>query len=62
MSFDIKTWRWSMFAATEIKKTAEKKEVRVHIRWMIRQDMLEVMDIELQSFEFPWYEEDFIRS
>ena len=33
----------------------------VHIRWMIRRDMPEVLDIEQASFEFPWSEEDFIR-
>lgn len=32
-----------------------------HIRWMIRRDMQEVLDIEGHSFEFPWTEEDFIR-
>jgi ribosomal-protein-alanine N-acetyltransferase len=37
------------------------QEVRVHIRWMIRRDMPEVLDIEAESFEFPWLEEDFIR-
>jgi ribosomal-protein-alanine N-acetyltransferase len=35
--------------------------LRVHIRWMIRRDMPEVLDIERTSFEFPWFEEDFIR-
>lgn len=35
--------------------------LRVHIRWMIRRDMTEVLDIERDSFEFPWFEEDFIR-
>ncbi len=39
----------------------QKQEVRVHIRWMIRRDMPEVLDIERESFEFPWLEEDFIR-
>jgi len=39
----------------------QKQEVRVHIRWMIRRDMPEVLDIEDESFEFPWLEEDFIR-
>ena len=39
----------------------QKTEVRVHIRWMIRRDMPEVLDIESQSFEFPWLDEDFIR-
>jgi ribosomal-protein-alanine N-acetyltransferase len=37
------------------------QQVRVHIRWMIRRDMAEVLDIERGSFEFPWFEEDFIR-
>lgn len=32
-----------------------------HIRWMIRRDMPAVLDIEGQSFEFPWSEDDFIR-
>jgi ribosomal-protein-alanine N-acetyltransferase len=39
----------------------EKKELRVHIRWMIRRDMPEILHIEQGSFEFPWSEEDFIR-
>ncbi len=36
-------------------------EVPVHIRWMIRRDMPEVLEAETASFEFPWSEEDFIR-
>ncbi|NIL99260.1 MAG: ribosomal protein S18-alanine N-acetyltransferase [Planctomycetales bacterium] len=28
---------------------------------MIRRDMPEVLEIENRSFEFPWFEEDFIR-
>jgi len=39
----------------------QKQEIRVHIRWMIRRDMPEVLAIEQASFEFPWLEEDFIR-
>jgi ribosomal-protein-alanine N-acetyltransferase len=38
-----------------------KQEVCVHIRWMIRRDMSEVLAIETGCFEFPWSEEDFIR-
>ena len=38
-----------------------KQEVCVHIRWMIRRDMPEVLAIENRSFEFPWSDEDFIR-
>lgn len=33
----------------------------VHIRWMIRRDMPEVLAVEQQCFEFPWYEDDFVR-
>lgn len=32
----------------------------MHIRWMIRRDMAEVLEIERQSFEFPWGEETFL--
>jgi len=39
-----------------------KDQVCVHIRWMIRRDMPEVLAIENQSFEFPWCEDDFLRS
>ena len=39
----------------------EKEQVRVHIRWMIRRDMPEVLQTEQQSFEFAWTEEDFLR-
>jgi len=36
-------------------------ESRVHIRWMIRRDMPEVLAIEQGSYEFPWCEEEFLR-
>lgn len=38
-----------------------KPEIKVHIRWMIRRDMPEILQIEQASFEFPWSEEDFVR-
>jgi [ribosomal protein S18]-alanine N-acetyltransferase len=38
-----------------------KGHLPVHIRWMIRRDMPEVLAIEQECFEFPWYEDDFIR-
>jgi [ribosomal protein S18]-alanine N-acetyltransferase len=40
---------------------ATGKQMPVHIRWMIRRDMPEVLAIEEQCFEFPWSEEDFVR-
>jgi len=41
--------------------TQPRQQLRVHIRWMIRRDMPEVLEIEQGSFEFPWSEDDFIR-
>jgi ribosomal-protein-alanine N-acetyltransferase len=40
--------------------TAEKQFQRVHIRWMIRRDMPEVLQIEQDSHDYPWTEEDFL--
>ena len=40
---------------------SSQTEIAVHIRWMIRRDMPEVLQIEAASFEFPWLEDDFIR-
>ncbi len=40
---------------------APRELLRVHIRWMIRRDMGEVLAAEQQSFEFAWTEEDFLR-
>jgi ribosomal-protein-alanine N-acetyltransferase len=40
---------------------AQKDAVRVHIRWMIRRDMPEVLAAELASFEYAWTEDDFLR-
>ena len=37
------------------------QQLQIHIRWMIRRDMPEVLEVERKSFEFPWFEEDFIR-
>ncbi len=39
----------------------EKEQLRVHIRWMIRRDMPEVLATEQSSFEYAWTEEDFLR-
>jgi [ribosomal protein S18]-alanine N-acetyltransferase len=40
------------------KRTAH---IQVRIRWMIRRDMTDVLEIENGSFEFAWSEDDFIR-
>ena len=39
---------------------AKKPALKVQIRWLIRRDMPECLDIERSSFEFPWTEEDFL--
>lgn len=41
--------------------SSAKQTVRVHIRWMIRRDMPEVLRAEQLSFEYAWREEDFLR-
>lgn len=33
-----------------------------HVRWMVRRDMTAVLEIEKDSFDFPWPEEDFIKT
>jgi ribosomal-protein-alanine N-acetyltransferase len=42
-------------------RTLARDTARVHIRWMIRRDMAEVLYAEQQSFEYAWTEEDFLR-
>ena len=44
-----------------INSLEQKELVRVHIRWMIRRDMAEVLATEQLSFEYAWTEEDFLR-
>jgi len=41
--------------------TLAKQNICVYIRWMIRRDMMEVLEIENQSFEFPWLGDDFLK-
>jgi [ribosomal protein S18]-alanine N-acetyltransferase len=39
----------------------QKEQLRVHIRWMIRRDMPEVLSMEQSSFDYSWTEEEFLR-
>lgn len=41
--------------------THHQAQLAIHIRWMIRRDMRDVLGIESSSFEFPWSEEDFVQ-
>ena len=36
-------------------------DVGFHVRWMIRRDMADVLEIESEAFEFAWSEEEFVR-
>lgn len=38
----------------------QREKLDVRVRWMIRGDMIQVLDIERESFEFPWSEDDFM--
>lgn len=62
---DEKTEELSKIPASHKRKSeknSEKREtVPVHIRWMIRRDMPEVLQAERLSFEQAWTEEDFLR-
>lgn len=40
---------------------SDRQKFPVHIRWMIRRDMPDVLRIEHQSYDYPWSEEDFLR-
>lgn len=40
------------------KRREKFTEAEVHLRWMIRRDMQQVLSIEQVCFDFPWDEED----
>ena len=42
-------------------RTTDKDLSRIHIRWMIRRDMPEVLGAETEKADFSWTEEDFLR-
>jgi len=42
-------------------RSTHEEQLRIHVRWMIRRDMQEVLEIEREAFEFPWSDEDFTR-
>jgi len=39
---------------------SQREELKVQIRWLIRRDMPEVLEIERGCFEHAWTEEDFL--
>ena len=50
-----------MTTALQQVESGKSYDVSVHIRWMIRRDMPEVLQAETLSFEYAWTEEDFLR-
>jgi ribosomal-protein-alanine N-acetyltransferase len=43
------------------RATVARELAKVHIRWMIRRDMPDVLRAERASFEYAWTEDDFLR-
>ena len=41
-------------------RNTHREELKVQIRWLIRRDMPEVLEIEATSFDYAWSEEDFL--
>lgn len=41
--------------------TMSKRTITPHIRWAIRRDLPEMLQIENECFDFPWSEDDWIR-
>ena len=39
----------------------ETGRIEVHIRWMIRKDLPEVLAIDMESYDLIWLEEDFTK-
>ena len=44
-----------------VSNQTEKEQARVRMRWMIRDDMPQVLQAEQLSFQFAWTEEEFLR-
>jgi len=51
----------SRFGGTGMESKT-KDQIKLHIRWMIRRDMPEVLSIESGCFDHPWTEEDFLQA
>ena len=43
-----------------VASSSDSAPLDVQIRWLIRRDMTEVLEIERESFEFAWSEDDFL--
>ena len=43
-------------------ETVTETALQLHVRWMIRRDMPEVLDIDLRSFQQTWTEDDFTQA
>lgn len=44
-----------------VENVQEKNAANIQVRWLIRRDLAEALDIENAVFEFPWTEDNFIR-
>lgn len=46
---------------TDRGDTVTNSSFKIQVRWMVRRDIMEVIRIERECFEFPWQEDDFMR-
>lgn len=51
-----------MSATQTTERIAEEKDTHIHVRWLVRRDMGEVMAIERRSFKLSWSEDKFLRT
>ncbi len=58
---DAPWWEEERRRVMSANRSTEKEQVRVHIRWMIRRDMPEVLATETESCKQAWSEEDLLR-
>lgn len=50
-----------MLTALTTAQTPAADAAKVHIRWMIRRDLADVLATERASFEYAWTEDDFLQ-
>jgi len=43
-----------------VSDTYQRKKVNIRLRWFVRRDFPEILNIESKSFDFPWQENDFV--
>jgi len=47
-------------STSNLEGVVKSEKLKPQIRWLIRRDMPEVLEIERANFEYTWTEEDFL--